>query len=79
MFAPTATFLARMTGKGPSSAKAPPPAKSEVLRQSMVQRILNSPQVWTGVWGAVAGGEGRARGQSLETRGKEEQAKLSLL
>lgn len=42
MFAPTATFLARITGK---AAGQPDASRSQNLRQSMVAKILNSPQV----------------------------------
>ena len=44
LFAPTASFLARMTGKGPSGAQQVAD-KSSALRQSMMGKILNSPAV----------------------------------
>ena len=44
LFAPTATFLARMAGKGPSGAKETM-GKTDTLRQSMMDKILNSPAV----------------------------------
>ncbi len=45
IFAPTATFLARMAGKGPGGVKQTTPGKSDVMRQSMMDKILKSPQV----------------------------------
>ena len=44
LFAPTMTFLARMAGKGPSGGKNDKD-KNNVLRQSMMDKILSSPQV----------------------------------
>ena len=44
LFAPTVTFLARMAGKGPSGDKNDKD-KNNVLRQSMMDKILSSPQV----------------------------------
>jgi glutaredoxin 2 len=44
LFAPTANFLARMTNHSNVSEKLQA-GKSNVLRQSMMERILKSPQV----------------------------------
>ena len=59
LFAPTASFLARMTGKGPSGAQQVAD-KSSALRQSMMGKILNSP--------AVSGGLGQGGGQGAQRR-----------
>jgi hypothetical protein len=43
IFLPTTNYLARIIGKGPG-ARQPPPPKTDVLRQSMVAKVLSSPQ-----------------------------------